>query len=303
MLELRSAILFTLPWVLAGAMLAGSPEGTHMSRIGALEVTTLLDTEMQLPTSLLQGIDPKVVAEIYQGKPTVTTPANAFLVHMGRHLVLVDTGGSKAMNPDMGHIVERLRALGVKPEQIEAVLITHFHGDHMGGLLTADGHRAFPNAVLCAAAAEGAYWLDPKTESKLPEARRPMIGQIKAALAPYIAAGKYKPFALGREPFPGVKAFPAQGHTPGSTVYMFTSGHLSFWAVGDIVHYGAVQFQHPEATVLFDSNADQAALTRLTIWQRAAQAHAVVGAAHLAFPGVGHVEALTAKSFKWVPLP
>ena len=301
MSHLRSAVLGALPCLITLSLVAQEPAGTHRVKLGQLEVTTLLDTQMQLPTTLLRGIEPAVVDGVYQGKPTVTTPANAFLVRMGKHLVMVDTGGSKAMNPDMGHVQERLKALGVKPESIEAIFITHFHGDHTGGLLTADGQRAFPNAVIRMSQAEDAYWSDPKTEASLPEARKPMIAQIKATFAPYRAAGKYQPFAAGEAPFKGVEGIPVHGHTPGSTVYVF-KGKPEFWAVGDIVHFGAVQFQHPEATVAFDSDGPTALNSRGTIWSMAAQEGPVLGAAHLAFPGVGHVAA-EGQAFKWVPLP
>ena len=301
MSHLHATFCFALPFLLSGGLLAQEPAGTHKVKLGKLEVTTLMDTQMQLPTSLLRGVDAKVIDGIYQGKPTVTTPANAFLVRYGKHLVLVDTGGSKAMNPDMGHIQERLQALGVKPESIEAVFITHFHGDHTGGLLTPDGQRAFPNAVIRMSQAEDAYWSDPKTEASLPEARKPMIAQIKATFAPYRAAGKYLPFAAGEAPFPGVEGIPVHGHTPGSTLYVF-KGKPEFWAVGDIVHFGAVQFEHPEATVAFDTDSALALNARGTIWSMAAQEGAVLGGAHLAFPGVGHVAA-QGQAFKWVPLP
>lgn len=300
MANLRPALLFALPWVLTASLSAAEPAGTHQSQIGPLQVTTLLDTEMQLPTTLLHGIDAKQIEAVYQGKPTVTTPAQAFLVRTQGHLVLVDTGGSTAM-PGMGHIQERLAALGVKPDSIEAVLITHYHPDHTGGLLTADGHMAFPKAVIRAAQAEDQYWMDAKTEASLPEARRPMIAQLKAIFAPYRAAGLYRPFAPGEAPFEGVQAIPVPGHTPGSTVYAF-AGATPFWAVGDIVHFGAVQFQHPEAVVGFDWNSDQAKAARAVIWARAAKEQVVLGGAHLAFPGVGKVEPKGA-AYTWVPLP
>ena len=298
MSQLRSALLVALPCLIAGSLAGQEPEGTHVSRLGAVTVTTLLDTRMQLPTSLLKGIDQATVDGIYQHQPTVTTSANAFLVRTGGHLFLVDTGGSKAMNPGMGHIQERLAALGVKPESIEAVFITHCHGDHTGGLLTADGQRAFPNAVIRLAREEDAYWA---SADNLPEARKPMAAQVKAVFAPYRAAGKYRPFAQGEAPFEGVQAIAVPGHTPGSTIYVF-GGATPFWAVGDIVHFGAVQFQHPEASVGFDWDGEKAKAVREQIWARAAKEGVVLGAAHLDFPGVGHVAA-RGQAFAWEPLP
>jgi len=297
MSRLRSALFVALPCLVAASLAAQEPEGTHQSKVGALTITTLLDTRMQLPTNLLKGIDQATVDQVYNKQPTVTTSANAFLVRSGQHLFLVDTGGSPAMK-GMGHIQDRLKALGVKPESIEAVFITHCHGDHTGGLLTPDGQRAFPNAVIRLAREEDAYW---SSADNLPEARKPMAAQVKAIFAPYRAAGKYQPFAQGEAPFEGVQGIPVPGHTPGSTIYVF-GGATPFWAVGDIVHFGAVQFQHPEASVGFDWDGEKAKDQRARIWARAAKEGVVLGAAHLDFPGVGRVAA-RGQAFAWVPLP
>jgi glyoxylase-like metal-dependent hydrolase (beta-lactamase superfamily II) len=99
-----------------------------------------------------------------------------------------------------------------------------------------------------------------------------------------------------------VKALEAVGHTPGHTVYQFGEGAHAFWAVGDIVHFGTVQFQHPDITVGFDWDTTKAAAARLALWQSAAKEGAVLGAAHLAFPGLGHVT-VQGKAFAWIPLP
>jgi len=297
MFQLRSAFLAALPCLLAGGLAAQEPEGTHVSRIGNLTVTTLLDTRMQLPTTLLKGIDQAAVDQIYQKAPTVTTSANAFLVRTDGHLVLVDTGGSKAMNPLMGNVQARLAALGVKPESIEAVYLTHGHGDHTGGLLAADGQRAFPNAVVRLDQDEDAYWAN---ADGLPDARKPMAAALKATLAPYRAAGKLQTFRKGDTLPEGARTIPVPGHTPGSTIYVFP-GTTPFWAVGDIVHFGAVQFQHPKASVGFDWDGGKAVAAREAIWKRAAREGAVLGAAHLDFPGVGHVVS-SGQAFAWAPL-
>ena len=297
-----SVSMFLLPCCFAGTLIAQSPAMTHRVKVGTLEITTLLDGELKLSPGLLKGIESADSEKMLGGPGGVPTSVNAFLVRMGKHLVLVDTGGTPAMDPALGNIQARLKEAGVKPESIEVILITHFHGDHIGGLLTPSGQRAFPNAVVRVAQAEHDHWMAPATEAALPEGYRPMIGQMKAALAPYQAAGAYKPFAPGEAPFDGVKALPAPGHTPGHTIFTFGSGTHTFWAVGDIIHFGKVQFQRPEVTVAFDTDTAQAAASRLTLWQRAAQEGAILGASHLAFPGLGRVKPET-KAFAWVPMP
>jgi len=293
-------VLFPLV-VLVAASLAGAQQmaGVRQVKIGSLEVIALQDGEMKLPSSLLQGTKPGEIESAYGSTAPVPTSVNAFLVRDGKHLVLVDTGVGQAMGGDMGHLSERLKKAGVDPAAIEAVLITHLHADHIGGLVAADGKRAFPHAQVRLAKAEYDYWTN---ETQLPADRKPMASGIKAALAPYLAEGACRPFAPQEAPFPGVTAFPTPGHTPGHTVYVFGTGKNSFWAIGDIVHFGAVQFKHPEATVVFDSDAPKAAAARLEVWNKAAKEGAVIGGAHLAFPGMGHIVALE-QGFEWKPLP
>ncbi len=298
MSRIPSPRLLLLPWLLMGALWAEGPAGFHRTRVGTLEITALLDGEMQLPPSLLKSIAAEDLERMLGGKEGVPTPVNAFLVRTGQHLVLVDAGKNAAMDPSMGHILARLKEAWVDPAAIEAVLLTHLHGDHVGGLITADGRRAFPNAVVRVAQAEHDYWMG----TALPKSYGPMIAMIKAALAPYQEAGAYKPFTPQETPFPGVKAISAPGHTPGHTVYAFGQGAHTFWAIGDLVHFGKVQFQRPEATVTFDTNQPQAAKARLACWTLAAQKGIVLGGAHLAFPGLGQVRA-TGKAFAWAPLP
>lgn len=284
------ALLFLLPLALAGPLSAREPAGIRRVQVGTMEITALLDGEVKLVPSLLKGIEAADAEKLLGGREGVPTSVNAFLVRIGQHLVLVDTG--------KGSLPERLKAAGVSPESIEAVLLTHLHGDHVGGLITAEGRRAFPHAVLRLAQAEHDHWM----KGVFPEAYGPMIAQMKAALAPYQAAGAYRPFAPGEAPFPGVRAIAAPGHTPGHTVYAFSEGAHAFWAIGDLVHFERVQFQRPEATVTFDTDQSRAAKARLECWDMAAREDVVLGGAHLAFPGLGHVKARD-KAFTWVPLP
>jgi glyoxylase-like metal-dependent hydrolase (beta-lactamase superfamily II) len=194
-----------------------------------------------------------------------------------------------------------LQKAGVNLESIEAVLITHLHFDHVGGLVTPDGRRAFPKAQIRLAQAEYDYWMDPALDAQAPEHRKAMLKIVKAALAPYQAAGALHPFASSEKPFPGVTALPLPGHTPGHTAYIFGKGKNAVWMIGDTVHFAQIQFQHPEASVSFDTDSTQAIASRLEVFRRAAKEGAVLADAHIAFPGMGHVVA-HGKEFEWVPV-
>ena len=286
--------------VALGTGVTAQVPGVYRTKVGTLEVIALLDGELSLDQGLLKDIPAAEVAKLVGNREPVKTAVNVFLVETGKHRILVDTGGTAAWG--IGHLAERLGKAGVAPESIDAVLLTHLHGDHIGGLLTVEGKRAFPRAQVRLAQAEHDYWLDPATEAKMAEGQKATVQAIKAMIAAYQREGAYRPFAPGEAPFAGVTAIPAPGHTPGHTVYAFEGGSATFWAIGDIIHFGKVQFTQPGATVTFDKDSARAAATRLALWQRAAKEKVVMGGAHLAFPGMGRLETRSG-GFAWVPLP
>jgi glyoxylase-like metal-dependent hydrolase (beta-lactamase superfamily II) len=179
---------------------------------------------------------------------------------------------------------------------VDAVLITHLHGDHVCGLSKA-GERLFPNATVYAGEADLAYWLttapnDPAAEWK---------NGVQKMVQPYKAAGVLKGFKPGAVLFPGVTALDTHGHTPGHTSYLFQSGGQSFLALGDIAHVHAVQFAHPEVTIDYDTDQPAARAARLALFDRLAKEKWSFGGAHMPFPGIGHVRK-EASGFAYVPV-
>jgi len=231
--------------------------------------------------------------------PGVQTAFNAFLVNTGKQLILVDTGAGQCIGATAGQLSANMQAAGYKPEQVDTILLTHLHLDHVCGLVDAEKKPLFANATVYAAKAEADYWLDPAALAKAPAGAKEFFKIAQDSTAAYVAAGRFKTFAPGQSPLPGlVEATLEAGHTPGSTTYRFTSQQQSIVFMGDLVHNLAVQFLHPEVSIGFDVNSQQAISSRQAVFRAAAASKTWVTAAHLPFPGIGHITA-EGKHFQW----
>lgn len=224
---------------------------------------------------------------------------NAFLVNTGSKLILIDTGAGDLYGECCGKLVENLKAAGYKPEQVDEILLTHLHMDHVGGLARS-GMPVFPNAIVRVNKLDSDYWLSQQGEQSAPTFLHAMFEADKAVLAPYIQAGKLETFEGGQELEPGIQSVPAPGHTPGHTAYRISSEGQSILVWGDIVHVAAIQFPEPSVTVKYDSGPPQALATRRAAFSEAAKSGIWIAAAHISFPGLGHI-AIQDGKYVWVP--
>jgi glyoxylase-like metal-dependent hydrolase (beta-lactamase superfamily II) len=281
----------------------GQAPGYYRLALGTFQVVALSDGTIDLPVDQLLKQPPEKTRAALK-RDFIALPAetsvNAFLIDTGTKLVLVDTGAGALFGPTLGRLVESLRAAGRSPEQVTDIVITHMHGDHVGGLV-ADGKVVFPNAVVHADQHDADYWLSQANLDKAPDSMKDFFRGAMASINPYVAAGHFQPIKGDGEIVPGVRSEAAYGHTPGHTVYVVESQGQRLVLVGDLIHVGAVQFPHPEVTIQFDSDPKAAAASRAKVFQQAAKEGAWVGAAHIAFPGIGHLRA-NGKGWDWVPV-
>ena len=257
-------------------------------RLGALEVVALRDADNDLPNDgKVFGLDvgPQAVAGVLKahGAPqdTISLGVDALLVEGPGRTMLFDTGLGPRVH---GVLMGSLAKAGVQPGQVTDVFITHSHGDHVGGLATADGALAFPDATIHMSARE---WTAMQAQ--------PKMASLAALIAPRI-----KTFEPGSEVAPGVKAIELYGHTPGHVGYEITSGGAHLLDIGDTAHSAILSLARPDWAIEYDNDQTQGRATRKATLAKLAVSHELIFAPHFPFPGVGRVTA-AGDGYAWAP--
>ncbi len=273
--------------------------------LGDITVTALSDgTVPQDLYKLLIGashdhID-NLLGAAYLANP-VEASINAFLIQDGKRMILVDTGSGELFGPGFGgKLPDSLDSLGIKPDEITDILITHIHTDHTGGLVR-QGKPVFPNATVHVGAPDAAFFLDPKNAGKTGYDKRYFEEAIKT-IGVYDKLGQMKVFGQNDTILPGIVGTIHPGHTPGSAFFKVTSKGQSIVFIGDIVHVAAVQFPDPGVAITYDLKPGAAVSTRKTAFADFADGRQLVAAPHLQFPGVGRVRAEGNGKFSWHPM-
>ena len=223
----------------------------------------------------------KVLAKAGAPADTLALSVDALLVKAPGRVMLFDTGLGPGVH---GVLLASLAQAGVSPEQVTDVFITHSHGDHVGGLATADGRLAFPHAVVHMSAREWA-WMRTKTP---PSA-------LVALIAP-----KVQTFEPGAMVAPGVTSVALYGHTPGHTGYRIESDGERLFDVGDVSHSSIVSLARPDWVIQYDTDPALGRTERQDVLRSLAASHERVFAPHFPFPGVGRIVA-TADGYRWAP--
>ncbi|MEM1125277.1 MAG: MBL fold metallo-hydrolase [Bacteroidota bacterium] len=249
----------------------------HSFTIGEATVTVIRDTTFQLSLDQVVANAPDgAAAALFNefGLPTDGVPTDVcqVVIDVGDVRVLVDTGTGT-------ELVATMNALGMDPASVDRLLISHFHGDHVGAV-SADGQPTFPNASVHIAAPELAF-LDGFTGDSN------SVANTLQTLAP--VRDRLQPFADGAELAPGLRALAANGHTPGHAAFLLDDGGQRLLIAGDALVHPVTSFQHPEWAFGFDMDREAAAAARTRVLDLAVTEGYPLCAAHLPFPSTGYV--------------
>ena len=274
----------TSPTAPAESTVAAIPEGADVKpfTIGAFQAAALRDGGLSVPNdnkTLAINKTKKDVADLLAANDlspeTLDLSVQPLLVRTPDKVLLFDTGAAGLFGPTLGKLPATMASAGIDPASITDVFISHGHGDHVGGLVKADGTLSFPNAAIHMSANEFASL---KSNAQM--------GALVGAITPKVV--EFQPDA---EVIPGVvKAVDIKGHTPGHSGYLITSGDQSLLYIGDTMHHSVISVQQPDWTIAFDGDAPTAQASRKAVLESSAASGQRIYAFHFPFPGIGKFE-------------
>lgn len=276
--------------------------GFYKHMLGKYEITSIYDGYSNIMMDTYNGMDIAKSEEIIKKEYAnvsgngdnfkLKLSINTFLINTGKELILIDTGAGKSFGPTMGKTVENLRHAGYRPEEIDKVVFTHLHPDHIGGI-EKDGKPVFYNAVICVNGEEIAFWMNSPDLKK----------EQKDILNIYEKNKKYMVLKDNTEISNGIKGVLLPGHTIGHMGYEITSNGEKLLMWGDITLGYEIQFSNPDVTTAFEYNQIHAKEIRKTLSKKITKDGTMIAGSHLPFPGLGHmVLNSNGIGYRWIPL-
>lgn len=270
--------------------------GFRRTKLGDAEVVSLIDGIARRPLGE-EFVKNAPLAEVRallasQGLATdyIDIPFTPFLIVAGGRRILMDTGLGDWGGPTTGKLLAHLRDAGLQAADIDTVLITHYHGDHINGLRNKAGEFMFPKAKVMVPAPEHAFWMDDAKMAAAPAGMKGAFDNARRTFA-QMPAGMLQTFEPGAELAPGLRSVAAYGHTPGHTLFEFSSGGQTFAYIGDLTNVPALFARNPDWAVTFDMDAEAARQVRRATFGRLVSANAMVGGFHFPFPAFGRMAA------------
>jgi glyoxylase-like metal-dependent hydrolase (beta-lactamase superfamily II) len=265
--------------------------GFHKYKVGSIEVTALYDGIWEKPhdPAFIKNASVKdtkaALGKAGLSTDFVSIPLTVVVLKVGDRLIMVDSGSGGQWQPTAGKLAANMQAAGIDAAKIGTILISHFHPDHIFGLMQKGTNApTFPNVELVVSAAEFKWWTEPGRVEKLPEPRRPLGTRINAAFP------GWKNFTLvegEKEVAPGVRLVNAPGHTPGHAAFHASSGGQQLMVSNDTAYVPALLAPHPEWQGAYDQDGPLAVESRRKLLDRVIAEKMMICGAHFPFPGAG----------------
>ena len=273
--------------------------GFYRYRLGTFEITAVTDGAVTFPlsdtfvTNVAREEVNKALETAYLPKDQITIVFTPLVVNTGSKLVVIDTGYGPGMMEKSkgatGQFHANLAAAGIDRATVDAVVISHFHADHINGLLTADGRPAFANAEILVPATEWKFWMDDsemsRASSDMAKGNFANVRRVFGALSSKVAQ-----FEPGRDVAPGVASIAAYGHTPGHVSLTVASGADAMLETCDLTNRPELFLVHPDWRIVYDMDPAMAEAIRRKMFDMAVAERMQVQGFHFPFPATGHVE-------------
>jgi glyoxylase-like metal-dependent hydrolase (beta-lactamase superfamily II) len=287
--------------------------GFYRYKVGDIEVTVVTDGVIRgkLADNFVTNVKvDEVKAALAAAHLSTETFSNTFtpvVLNTGGKLVLIDTGvgegGFNASKGTAGQFTNNLSAAGLKPEAIDAVVISHFHGDHMNGLLKADGSLAYANAEILVPANEHKFWMDDGEMARAPKGRQEeLFKNNRRVFGNEAVAKRLRTYEWDKDVVAGVKAVGTPGHTPGHTSFVVSSGNGKVFVQSDVTHVPYLFVRHPGWHAFYDQDAKMAEATRRKVYDMLVADKMMVQGFHYPFPAHAYIEK-TADGYRETMVP
>jgi len=293
-----SPLLASIQAQAAAPPVAKQVPGVYRYKVGDIEVTVITDGGRTVPladtlvrNATKDQVNAALQASFFE-KDKFSYFFNPVVINTGSKLVALDTGNGlgafEQTKGAAGQYHSNLAAAGIDTKSVDVVAISHFHGDHINGLLTADNKPAFPNAEIIVPTAEWAYWMDEGNASRAPDPLKPNFANARRVFG--ALGNKVTQLDGGKDVVPGIKSISTPGHTPGHTSHIVSSGSQSVMVQADVTNLPALNVRNPEWHFAGDMDHATAVATRRKMYDQLVADRMIVQGYHYTFPSAAYIE-------------
>ena len=274
---------------------AQQAENTYKYMLGEIEFVLLSEGQQQGSDGILIGATQEMKDKTLRNG-TFPNATNAFLIKTPEKNILIDTGFGR-------NLFDNMEKSGITSDQINVILLTHMHGDHIGGMLK-ENRLSFPNAEVYIPQPEYDYWMNDEIMNQHPENRRGSFLNARKVIKAYqdrlhlFQPGK---FTDKNDLIPGVKSVAGYGHTPGHTLYLIESENEKLLVWGDLTHAMAIQMSYPQVAVTYDTHPEDAIRSRQEVLEYVSVHQIPIAGMHIAYPAMGDIKTGLTGNYLFIP--